>query len=111
MQRAFGPASVQERQILPFFGPGVVLISSMEVADLVRGIFERRVPNPPADPCHRLFPIPLQLDLRRPEKRHGEKAGQAGSLSVEADVHRESLHQVLTVVAAVERARAEKERY
>src|SRR5687768_15231459 len=73
---------------------------------MFEGISEGLVTGGPGD----VVPMAADFDLGGLSEWHREVAGQMNAVRVVADVHGKRLHQVLAVVAVVERAGAEKER-
>ncbi len=91
---------------LPEFGRWVIAIGGVEIAHLVARVLKRRGAD---EPFHAGDRVAGELDARGAEERHRQIATEDDAIGGVLHGHRETLHEVLAVIAIVEQARAEEE--
>ena len=76
MSGAFGVAGVEQHQVLARLGCAMIAVSRVKITDLVGCAGIRHMAYRPFHVVQRRLAIAYQLDLRRLEEGHREKAGQ-----------------------------------
>ena len=79
----------------------MIHVAGMEIADVIRRISIRRIPDFPLDVRDVARADTEQLNSRGTEKRHRKVTAQIHALLVVANHHRQRAHQVLALVAVL----------